>query len=53
MPVSNEVLVCGLLADQAQQFEVGRDENGLVVQLSGEAPDAICSVVALDIEGKP
>ncbi len=53
VPVSNKVLACGLMADQARQFEVARDEDGLIIQLSGEAPDAICSVVALDIEGKP
>ena len=53
VPASNRVLACSLMADQSRRLDVAQGENGLTVQLSGEAPDPICSVVVLEIEGKP
>ena len=53
VPVSNKVVACSLMADQSRRLDVAQGENGLTVQLSGEAPDPICSVVVLEIEGKP
>jgi alpha-L-fucosidase len=51
--VSNEVQACHLLVDPERKFEVARGEDGLTVALTGEAPDAICSVVVLTIKGRP
>ena len=52
VPVSNSALGCCLLADSSRTFEVTRADRGLVVQLTGEAPDPICSVVVLEVEGE-
>jgi len=51
--VSNQPLSCCLLADPDRRFEVDRGEDGLVARLTGEAPDAICSVVVLKVAGPP
>jgi len=51
--VSNEVEACYLLAEPGRTFEVARDEGGLTVALTGDAPDPICSVVVLKIKGRP
>jgi alpha-L-fucosidase len=51
--VTNEVVSCGLLADASRSFDVTRQEDGLVVNVSGRAPDPICSVVVLTITGQP
>ena len=53
VPVSNSALSCSLLADASRTFEVTQGEEGLTVQLTGDAPDSICSVVVLEIEGVP
>ena len=51
--VSNEAEGCHLLVDPARTFKTARDDNGLAVTLTGDAPDAICSVVVLKIKGRP
>jgi len=51
--VTNEVVSCRLLADPSRDLGVERGASGLVVQLGGEAPDEICSVAALTIQGAP
>jgi alpha-L-fucosidase len=42
-----------LLADRARSLGVAQEEASVVVRLPGKAPDAIASVVALEIEGAP
>ena len=50
--VGNEVVECVLLADPRRKFDVERSkENGLTVQLTGETPDPIASVVRLKLSG--
>lgn len=51
--VSNKVSKCYLLADAERTFTTTANDEGLVVRLTGDAPDAVCSVVVLDIEGEP
>jgi alpha-L-fucosidase len=52
--ISNEVEDCHLLADPGRTFKTDRSEkDGLVVQLTGERPHPICSVILLKIAGKP
>ena len=51
--VSNEALSCRLLTAPDRRFEVDRTDNGLVVNVTGEAPDPICSVVTLQVAGQP
>jgi alpha-L-fucosidase len=52
--VTNKVVNARLLADPTRKIAVdGGGDSGLTVQLTGEAPDAICSVVALELEGAP
>jgi len=51
--VSNEAEGCRLLADPTRIFKASRDENGLVITLTGDAPDPICSAVVLKIKGRP
>jgi alpha-L-fucosidase len=52
--VDNEVVECVLLADPQRKFDVERSkENGLTVQLTGETPDPIASVVRLRLNGAP
>lgn len=53
VPVANEAAGCYALADKNRTFEVEKGEKGLVVRLTGEAPDQIASVVVLDIKGCP
>jgi alpha-L-fucosidase len=56
LPVSidNRVTDCFLLADPKRKFAVERHEGaGVTVQLSGSAPDAISSVVVLQLAGEP
>jgi alpha-L-fucosidase len=56
LPVAldNEVEECRLLADPKRKLTVDRDErHGLVVNLIGQRPDPICSVVRLTIAGDP
>ena len=51
--VTNEVVSCELLADANRKFDATRQDDGLIVNLAGKAPDPICSVVALTIKGEP
>ena len=52
--VGNEVAECYLLADPRRKFEVDRsEEDGLTVNLTGDAPDEIASVVVLKLKGEP
>ena len=53
VPVSNKILSCSLLADPSRSLQTQSFAQGLQVSLSGDAPDAICSVIKLVIEGKP
>jgi alpha-L-fucosidase len=49
--VENEVQSAFLLADPSRTFQVTKEENGLVVQLTGEAPNPEASVVVLQLNG--
>jgi alpha-L-fucosidase len=52
--VGNEVQQCFLLANPNRTFDVTRSEDtGLTVQLTGNAPDEIASVVVLKLKGEP
>lgn len=53
VPLANDVKSCCLLADSDRRFETERTETGINVQLTGTAPDKICSVVKLVIKEKP
>jgi len=56
LPVSvdNRVLGCALLADPSRKFEVDRvPGHGLTVNVTGDAPDPIASVVVLKLKGAP
>ncbi|TWT78460.1 Alpha-L-fucosidase [Posidoniimonas polymericola] len=53
VPLQVTTTSCRLLADPGVSFSVTRNEEGLAVELTGKAPDAICSVVELGIEGEP
>lgn len=53
IPVNNEAVQCYSLAGKNQIFEVEKTDEGLLVRLTGEAPDEISSVVVLDIKGSP
>jgi alpha-L-fucosidase len=50
----NTPLQASLLADpQRTKLMVTRDEDALLIHVPAVAPDSICSVIALDINGKP
>ena len=51
--VTNEITSCRLLADPDRHCDVKRQDDGLVVTLSGQSPDPICSVVVLTVVGAP
>jgi alpha-L-fucosidase len=52
--MGNEVAECFLLADPSRKFDVDRSEaDGLTVNLTGDAPDEIASVVVLKLKGEP
>lgn len=53
VPLANEVQACYLLADSDRSFHITRGDDGMTVQLTGSAPDAICSVVVLKVAGAP
>ena len=52
--VDNEVLKCSLLADPGRTFGVDRMRGkGLVVNVTGDAPDPVASVIVLKLQGIP
>jgi len=53
IPVNNEAIQCYSLSDESQIFEVEKTKKGLLVRLTGEAPDEFSSVIVLDIKGSP
>lgn len=53
VPVNNEAVKCYSLSGNNEVFEVEKAEEGLLVRLTGEAPDKISSVIVLDIKGSP
>ncbi len=53
VPLQNGVKACRLLADPSRTFEVSHTGDGAVVHLTGPAPDKLCSVLELEIEGEP
>lgn len=53
LPVTNKVQACHLLADENQRFQTTLDERGITIALTGEAPDAMSSVVVLKLSGAP
>lgn len=52
VPVGNEVRSCVLLNDRAQSLEVEHGAGGLIVTMQGEAPNPICSVIELRLQGE-
>lgn len=53
VPVMNEAVQCFLLTDPTRKFMVEKGQKGLLVKLTGDAPDKNSSVVVIDIKGKP
>ena len=53
VPLSNSVKSCHLLADNSRSFTTTSGEEGTTINLSGNAPDKICSVIVLEIKGQP
>ena len=53
IPVENEAVRCHALSGNKQELVVEKNEDGLLVKLSGDAPDEISSVIVLDIKGSP
>ncbi|MFO7688026.1 MAG: hypothetical protein R6V60_18250, partial [Desulfobacterales bacterium] len=53
VPVINEAVQCYSLADNSTVFEVERSDNGLNINLTGDAVNEIASVIVLDIKGAP
>ena len=52
VPVGNEVLSCVLLNDREQTLEVERGAGGLTITMQGDAPDPICSVIEVRLQGE-
>ena len=53
VPLENEVSTAGLLAAPGEKLAVGREANSVVVKIPAAAPDAVDSVVVLEIKGEP
>ena len=53
VPVNNDAVQCYSLSGNRELLEVEKNEKGLLVHLTGEAPDEISSVIVLDIKGSP
>ncbi len=51
IPVDNTVTECSLLAKPKRKFKTESNVEGTTVHLTGKAPDPVCSVVKLDLEG--
>jgi alpha-L-fucosidase len=53
IPVTNQVTKASLLAEPGRALTVTASDQGMVIQLPPAAPDAVASVIALDIKGAP
>lgn len=53
VPIRNKSAKACLLANSRKTFKTKSTSDGLAVQLSGEAPDAINSVVVLELQDAP
>jgi len=51
--LGNQPLRAWIVGDEETQLEVSRTETDVVVKVPSGAPDAICTAVALEIEGTP
>lgn len=51
--LKNSVKSCYLLTDNTRTFKTESTENGIHVNLTGNAPDAISSVIVLKLTGMP
>ncbi|WP_406683233.1 alpha-L-fucosidase [Seonamhaeicola sp. MEBiC1930] len=49
----NQVASCYLLTDKSRSFKTESNSNGIKVELTGEAPDAVASVIVLKLKEKP
>ncbi len=53
VPLQNQVAGARLLADPSQMLGVSTSSDGVRIRLPARAPDAIATVVALQITGEP
>ncbi|HCC71441.1 MAG TPA: hypothetical protein DEQ09_09880 [Bacteroidales bacterium] len=53
IPVLNDPVQCFSLSDKESVFKNEKSNNSLLIELEGEAPNEICSVIVLDIKGEP
>ena len=53
VPVDNKIVSYQLLTKPDQKIKAERADGKITVDLAGKAPDPICSVVKLTIEGEP
>ncbi|WP_372757407.1 alpha-L-fucosidase [Mariniflexile sp.] len=51
--LNNNVEACYLLTDKARTFKTSAFEDGIQVHLTGEAPDAVVSVIVLKLKEMP
>ena len=51
IPVGNDAAKAALLADPRKPLTVTKSDQGLTIQLPPTAPDAIASVIAVDVKG--
>ncbi len=51
--IKNEIRGVRLLGEDDSKTSAVRRENGVIVSLPDQAPDAVASVVAIDLEGPP
>lgn len=49
--IENDVKSCYLLAEPDHNLKAETGENGVTVRLDCDAPDSVCSVVVLELEG--
>ncbi len=53
VPVNNDVESCHLLVDQDRALVTKSEEDGIHVKLTGKAPDAVASVIVLNLSEAP
>ncbi len=53
VPVKNEAVQTYSLSDKNKKYKLEKSEKGLIISLTGDAPDEISSVIVLDIKGDP